>query len=71
MTLTKPQRQALFDLYQRNTLTFDGTFFRASEQGTITYRQFRTKVIHAWDNCAIIPWCGMWIGIEADGYTHS
>lgn len=19
----------------------------------------------------MMPWCGMWLGIEADGYTHS
>ena len=19
----------------------------------------------------MVPWCGMWLGIETDGYTHS
>jgi hypothetical protein len=22
-------------------------------------------------DCVMVPWCGMWIGIERDGYTHS
>ena len=22
-------------------------------------------------NCVMVPWCGMWLGIETDGYTHS
>ena len=21
--------------------------------------------------CVMIQWCGMWLGIEPDGYTHS
>jgi hypothetical protein len=20
---------------------------------------------------ALVPWCGMWLGIEKDGHTHS
>jgi len=23
------------------------------------------------EQCAIVLWCGMYLGIEADGYTHS
>lgn len=23
------------------------------------------------EQCAIVYWCGMYLGIEADGYTHS
>jgi hypothetical protein len=22
-------------------------------------------------DCAMVHWCGMWLGIEQDGYTHS
>ena len=21
--------------------------------------------------CLMVPWCGMWLGIEKDGHTHS
>jgi len=21
--------------------------------------------------CVMLPWCGMWLGIEPDGHTHS
>ena len=35
-----------------------------------TYRQFRRTVVRSFD-CIMLPWCGMWLGIESDGYTHS
>ena len=60
--LTKKQRAALFQLYNRPL-----------DNGTSeTYLQFRRKVIKAsYDDCIMISWCNMWIGIETDGYTHS
>lgn len=36
----------------------------------LTYMQFRRSVIISRD-CAMVQWCGMWLGIEHDGYTHS
>lgn len=36
----------------------------------LTYRQFRKRVHPAWDY-VMVQWCGMWLGIEKDGYTHS
>lgn len=39
------------------------------DQG-VSYRQFRRTVATGW-NCVMVPWCGMWLGIEQDGYTHS
>jgi hypothetical protein len=42
-----------------------------SDQG-MTYRQFRRTVTPAIGlPCAMVFWCGMWLGIEADGYTHA
>ena len=35
-----------------------------------TYRQFRRRVLPAWGYIGI-AWCGMYIGIEPDGYGHS
>lgn len=38
----------------------------------LTYRQFRrTVVAPCYDTCIMIKWCGMYLGIESDGYTHS
>jgi len=57
MKLTKPQLVSLHRKWCQNP------------QG-LTYRQFRRTVEPSFD-CVIVPWCGMWLGIEADGYTHS
>ena len=35
-----------------------------------SYREFRKTVKPGWD-CVMVLWCGMWLGIELDGYTHS
>jgi hypothetical protein len=36
------------------------------------YRRFRKKVQPAFgDTCIMLPWKGVWLGIETDGYTHS
>ena len=59
--LTKYQRNALGRLYWRENWTPD-----------CTYREFRARV--RWDiawGCILVPWAGMWIGIEKDGYAHS
>jgi hypothetical protein len=37
----------------------------------LTYLEFRrTQVMPGW-GCVMVKWCGMWLGIEPDGYTHS
>lgn len=36
----------------------------------LSYRAFRRTVQPGWD-CVMVRWCGMWLGIEKDGYTHS
>jgi hypothetical protein len=38
------------------------------------WRRFRRTVcvgIGGGDGCVMLPWKGMWLGIERDGYTHS
>ena len=54
---TKAQRQALHRKWCQNN------------QG-LSYREFRLSVATGPD-CIMVPWCGMWLGIEKDGYTHS
>jgi hypothetical protein len=60
INLTKEQRQALHTVWLRNN------------QGK-TYREFRTTVQPqlCGDSAVMVQWCGMWLGIEPDGYTHS
>jgi hypothetical protein len=58
--MNKAQRKALFKIWSRNSQD-------------LTYRQFRKTVqpYFGGDPCVLVPWAGMWLGIEADGYTHS
>jgi hypothetical protein len=55
--LTKPQRHALYRKWTQNTQD-------------LTYRKFRSTIT-CWDETVFVRWCGMWLGIEKDGYTHS
>jgi hypothetical protein len=36
----------------------------------MSYLAFRRTASRGFD-CWMVNWCGMWLGIEADGYTHS
>ena len=59
MRFTKPQVQALFRKWNQN------------DQG-MTFLAFRRSAYMAsYDNCVMVQWCGMWLGIETDGLTHS
>jgi len=55
--ITKAQRAAVYRKWTQDS------------QG-MTYRQFRRTVKSGYD-CIMVEWCGMWLGIETDGYTHS
>jgi hypothetical protein len=59
MKITKEQQIALKRVYDRTPLG-------------LTYLQFRRTAFH-WQhiNCVMVPWGGMILGIERDGYTHS
>lgn len=37
----------------------------------ITYRAFRATVQTLGTQCIMVPFAGMWLGIEPDGHTHS
>ncbi len=60
MIITKAQRQALKRIYLR--LEFPPP-----------YRGFRRTVQHTFfmNNAIVVPYCGMFLAVEADGYTHS
>jgi len=55
---TKAQQKALLSLYQR---------FQQSP----SYLKFRRNAFWAYGDVLMVPWAGMYVGIEADGYTHS
>jgi hypothetical protein len=56
--LTPAQRMALGRIYRRDWDRPD------------TYRLFR-ETVRLGFGCIMVPWCGMWLGIEPDGHTHS
>lgn len=38
----------------------------------ITLEEFKDRAVrNTLLGCVMIHWCGMWLGIELDGYTHS
>ena len=38
----------------------------------MTFQEFKATVQPCiGDNSIMVQWCGMWLGIEVDGYTHS
>ena len=59
MRITKEQQRALRQVFERTELD-------------MTYLQFRRTAFKAFrDECVMVPWCGMLLGIERDGHTHS
>jgi hypothetical protein len=76
---TRAQREALFKLFQRDFPNWVSPSRRREHSTnevvkvpTIQYRRFRAKVQPFFgDTCIMIPWAGMWVGIEQDGYTHT
>lgn len=68
---TKEQRQALKEIWSRTIAyqVIDGDTV-VNGRNPLTYRQFRATVIPGL-GYIMVPWAGMWLGIEPDGYTHS
>ena len=56
--LTKQQKLSLYRIYSRDWIK------------PYNYLAFRRTVQQGFD-CIMVPYCGMWLGIEKDGYTHS
>jgi hypothetical protein len=70
-TLNKAQQHALKNVFDRGPIyrqISDDPFI----ERPVTYRQFRKSVRYDFlCDCAMVQWCGMMLGIETDGYTHS
>lgn len=46
--------------------------FEHNPDGADSYEQFVSRATYSpMMGCVMVPWRGMTIGIEADGYTHS
>jgi hypothetical protein len=78
IVLTKAQRKALFQVFKRDFPNWESPFQRKGIHGetvrvaSYRYREFRKRVQPAFGgDCVMLPWAGMWLGIEKDGYTHS
>lgn len=68
---TKAQRKAIKRVFDRCPLNANSDRIHPGCAFTpITYRQFRATVQKGFD-CLMVNWCGMWLGIEPDGHTHS
>ena len=63
MITTRQQRESLYRLYTRNS------------NGSESYLAFRRRArlfgFSQGDTVLGIQWCGMFIGIEKDGHSHS
>ena len=70
MKLTKLQQRALLSVFKRGPQYSRLDRFH---QKPLTYLQFRRLAtpLLAGGGCIMIPWNGMFLGIETDGYTHS
>jgi len=77
---TRKQREALFRVFQRSfpnwvspTQRVDGPrgYERTVKVPSTQYRRFLKTVQSAFGDCLMVPYAGMWLGIEKDGYTHS
>lgn len=60
MKTTRLQRESLRKVFLRTT----------DKPDLKLYRAFRRTVQPGW-GCVMVPFAGMWLGIEPDGYTHS
>lgn len=63
MILNKIQREALYRLYERSPYSVDG-------KGYLAFRR-TVRPMFMEPQVAMVPFCGMTVGIEPDGYTHS
>lgn len=46
--------------------------YKQNSDGAASYDEFRNRAnADTIMGCVMLPWCGMWVGIEKDGYTHT
>ncbi len=56
---TKAQRRTIYRKFCQNA------------DGARTYREFRRRVRGDFWGTVVLPWCGMYVQIESDGYAHT
>lgn len=61
VNLTRPQRLAVARIVSR---------VHGDNPTLAQYRAIR-RTVRPGPGCVMIPFAGMWLGIEPDGYTHS
>lgn len=66
MRLTKPQQQSLLRKWLQGQHEHGST----RDVSYLTFRRSVQPTFHM-DNAVTVKWCGMWLAIESDGYTHS
>ena len=78
VTTTREQRRALKRIYDRTPLypsigKGPQTTPVRPHHRPLSYHNFRKYVSPTFgcDGAITVPWCGMWLCIERDGYTHS
>ena len=71
-TMTKEQQKSCKKLYEREQPRVGSNTLRIGRNRE-SYLKFRRrfKFGMSYDPYFIGPWCGMFIGIEPDGHTHS
>jgi hypothetical protein len=78
--MTKAQREALFKLFRRDFPSWETPRYRRNTHtnervkvSTLPWRRFRRTIQPEFASygAVMVPWKGMWVGIEKDGYTHT
>ena len=62
----------MIEMTSEQTIALEKLYSRSSD-GCATFEEFeqRAQPMIGGDGCIIVGWCGMFVGIEADGYTHT
>lgn len=69
IVLTKAQRKGIYRVFIRKYPYINEL---RREDARALYRKFRREAVPEICGPAImVPYAGMWLGIEKDGYTHS
>ena len=73
--ITVAQALALHRVYMRGPLAvYDDRGPITPKEGEVyeplSFEDF-VKSIGVGSDCIMVQWCGMWLGIETDGHTHS
>jgi hypothetical protein len=56
---------------RKQMMAFREVYLRDARIVPASYLAYRRTIQMAFGDCYMIPWCGMFLGVEPDGYTHS